>query len=143
MSKLSKIGQRLYQGDVSINFVGRWKTWYIISGIILLISLGALFGRGLNLGIEFRGGADFSLPSATCSVEEARTVAETQTGGQSIVTVSGSGTVRVQTQTLTPAESSVLAGQLADACGVAKDDIKYQVVGPTWGAEIRRRLYKA
>jgi preprotein translocase subunit SecF len=136
MSKLSKIGQRLYQGDVSINFVGRWKTWYIISGIILLISLGALFGRGLNLGIEFRGGADFSLPSATCSVEEARTVAETQTGGQSIVTVSGSGTVRVQTQTLTPAESSVLAGQLADACGVAKDDIKYQVVGPTWGAEI-------
>lgn len=136
MSKLSKIGQRLYQGDVSINFVGRWKTWYIISGIILLISLGALFGRGLNLGIEFRGGADFSLPSATCSVEEARTVAETQTGGQSIVTVSGSGTVRVQTQTLTPAESSVLAGQLADACGVAKEDIKYQVVGPTWGAEI-------
>jgi preprotein translocase subunit SecF len=136
MSKLSKVGQRLYQGDVSINFVGRWKTWYIISGIILLISVGALFGRGLNLGIEFKGGADFSLPSATCSVEEARTVAETQTGAQTIVTLTGAGTIRVQTQTLTPAESSVLAGQLADACGVAKDDIKYQVVGPTWGAEI-------
>lgn len=136
MSKLSKMGQRLYQGDVSINFVGRWKTWYVISGIILLISVGALVGRGLNLGIEFKGGADFSLPSATCSVEEARAVAETETGAQSIVTLSGSGTIRVQTQTLTPAESSVLAGQLADACGIAKDDIKYQVVGPTWGAEI-------
>jgi preprotein translocase subunit SecF len=136
MSKLSKIGQRLYQGDVSINFVGRWKTWYVISGIILLVSVGALLGRGLNLGIEFKGGADFSLPSATCSVEDARAVAETETGAQSIVTLTGAGTIRVQTQTLTPAESSVLAGQLAEACGIAKDDIKYQVVGPTWGAEI-------
>jgi preprotein translocase subunit SecF len=136
MSKLSKMGQRLYQGDVSINFVGRWKTWYIISGIILLISVGAILGRGLNLGIEFKGGADFSLPAATCSVEEARTVAETQTGSQSIVTLNGAGTIRVQTLTLTPAESSVLAAELADACEVSKDDIKYQVVGPTWGAEI-------
>jgi len=34
MSKLTVIGQRLYRGDVSINFVGRWKTWYVISGII-------------------------------------------------------------------------------------------------------------
>jgi len=136
MSKLSKIGQRLYQGDVTINFVGRWKTWYIIGGILLLVSVGALLGRGLNLGIEFKGGADFSLPAATCSVEEARAVAETQTGAQTIVTVSGSGTIRVQTQTLTPAESSVLAGQLADDCGIAKEDVKYQVVGPTWGAEI-------
>jgi preprotein translocase subunit SecF len=136
MSKLSKMGQRLYEGDVSINFVGRWKTWYVISGIILLISVGALLGRGLNLGIEFKGGADFSLPAATCSVEDARAVAEAETGAQSIVTLTGAGTIRVQTQTLTPAESSVLAGQLADACGIAKEDIKYQVVGPTWGAEI-------
>lgn len=136
MSKLTVIGQRLYRGDVSINFVGRWKTWYVISGIILLISVGALLGRGLNLGIEFKGGADFSLPSATCSVEEARTVSEDATGAQTIVTITGSGIVRVQTETLTPEASSVLAGQLADACGISKDDIKYQVVGPTWGAEI-------
>lgn len=136
MSKLSDIGQRLYRGEISINFVGRWKTWYIISAIILLISIGALLGRGLNLGIEFKGGADFSLPAATCSVEEARTVSETQTGAQSIVTMTGAGTIRVQTQTLTPAESSLLAGELAQTCGIAKEDIKYQVVGPTWGAEI-------
>ena len=136
MSKLTVIGQRLYRGEVSFNFVGRWKTWYIVSGIILLISVGALVGRGLNLGIEFKGGADFSLPAATCSVEEARAVSEGETGAQTIVTITGSGTVRVQTETLTPAESSVLAGQLADACGLVKEDIKYQVVGPTWGAEI-------
>ena len=60
MSGRIGIGQRLYQGQVSVNFVGRRRTWYVISAIILLVSVGALLFRGLNLGIEFRGGADFA-----------------------------------------------------------------------------------
>lgn len=139
MSKLSGLGQRLYSGEASIDFIGRRRTWYILSTVILLISIGAVLFRGLNLGIEFRGGAEFAIPNATCSVEQARTVAETGSGGQSIVTQTGSGTVRVQTESLTPATSDVLAGQLAGACGVAKSEIKVQVVGPTWGAEISRK----
>jgi preprotein translocase subunit SecF len=139
MSKFSGLGHRLYTGQMSIDFIGRRRTWYIVSAVILLVSVGALFTRGLNLGIEFRGGADFAVPSATCSVEQARAVAEEGSGAQSIVTETGNGTIRVQTEALTPAESSVLAGDLASACGVAKDDIKVQVVGPTWGAEISKK----
>lgn len=139
MSKIGSLGQRMYRGEVSYNFIGRTKTWYTISAIVLLISVGALVFRGLNLGIEFKGGADFSIPNATCSVEQARNVAEEATGAQTIVTVASNGTVRVQTETLTPDASSALAGTLAEACGVAKDDIKYQVVGPTWGAEISKK----
>jgi len=33
----------------------------------------------------------------------------------------------------------VIAGDLANTCGVAKDDIKVQVVGPTWGSEISKK----
>ena len=129
-------GQRLYRGEVSYDFVGRWRRWYVISGIILIVAIGSLAFRGLNLGIEFRGGADFSIPNATCSVIDARTVAETETGGQTIVTVAGSGTMRVQTIPLTSAESVDLADVLGEACGVPGSDITVQVVGPTWGAEI-------
>ena len=139
MSKFSGLGHRLYTGQMSIDFIGRRRTWYIVSAVILLVSVGALFTRGLNLGIEFRGGADFAVPSATCSVEQARVVAEEGSGAQSIVTETGNGTIRDQTEALTPAESSVLAGDLASACGVAKADIKVQVVGPTWGAEISKK----
>ena len=139
MSKFSGLGHRLYTGQMSIDFIGRRRTWYVFSAVILLVSVGALFTRGLNLGIEFRGGADFAVPSATCTVEQARVVAEEGSGAQSIVTETGNGTIRVQTEALTPAESSVLAGDLASACGVAKDDIKVQVVGPTWGAEISKK----
>jgi preprotein translocase subunit SecF len=136
MSGITGLGQRIYRGEISFNFIGRWKRWYILSGVILLISLASLGARGLNLGIEFRGGADFSIPNATCSVAEARSVAETGTGGQTIVTVASSGTMRVQTIPLTSAESIALSNSLGDACGVAGSDIAVQVVGPTWGAEI-------
>jgi preprotein translocase subunit SecF len=139
MSKRSGLGHRLYAGELSFDFIGRRRQWYILSAVILLIAVGAVLFRGLNFGIEFRGGADFSLPNATCSVEEARTVAETATGAQVIVTETASGTVRVQTEDLTPAKASEVTGLLADACGMAKDDVKVQVVGPTWGEEISKK----
>ena len=136
MSSITNIGQRLYRGEVSYDFVGRWKRWYIFSAIILLVAVGSLAFRGLNLGIEFRGGADFAIPNATCSVSEAREVAEAETGGQTIVTVASSGTMRVQTIPLTSAESIELSESLGGVCGVAASEITVQVVGPTWGAEI-------
>ena len=136
---MSNLGQRLYSGESSIDFVGNRRRWYVISAIILIVAIGALLFRGLNLGIEFRGGADFSLPNATCSVEDARAVAESSTGAQAIVTETASGTVRVQTETLTPEESIVLGGELAAACGISPSDVKTQVVGPTWGAEISKK----
>lgn len=139
MSRISGLGHRLYTGEVSYDFIGRRRTWYAISAVILLVAIGALVFRGLNFGIEFRGGADFSLPNATCSVEQARSTAETATGAQVIVTETASGTVRIQTEELTAAQSSEVAGTLADACGIAKDDVKVQVVGPTWGSEISKK----
>jgi preprotein translocase subunit SecF len=66
-------------------------------------------------------------------------VAERATGAQVIVTETASGTVRVQTEDLTPAQASEVTGLLAEACGVAKDDVKIQVVGPTWGEEISKK----
>jgi preprotein translocase subunit SecF len=139
MSRLGGLGHRLYAGEVSFDFIGRRRQWYILSAVILLIAVGAVLIRGLNFGIEFRGGADFSLPNATCSVEDARGVAERATGAQVIVTETASGTVRVQTEDLTPAQASEVTGLLAEACGVAKDDVKIQVVGPTWGEEISKK----
>jgi len=136
MSGAKGFGQRLYRGEVSYDFVGRWRRWYILSAIILIVSIGALGFRGLNLGIEFRGGADFAIPNATCSVVDARAVAEAETGGQTIVTVASSGTMRVQTIPLTSAESIAVADSLGEACGVTGSEITVQVVGPTWGSEI-------
>ena len=60
MSKLGEIGARLYRGDVSIDFVGRRKTWYLMSLVIVVVAVATLLLRGLNFGIEFRGGVEFN-----------------------------------------------------------------------------------
>lgn len=133
---MSNLGQRIYRGEVSYDFVGKWRRWAVISGVILLVSIGTLVFRGLSLGIEFKGGADFAIPNATCSIEEARASGEAQVGGEVIVTETASGTVRVQTPPVSPEESAVIAQGLAEICGVSPDQVTSQVVGPTWGSEI-------
>ncbi len=43
----------------NFDFVGFRKTAYIIAGIMIVISLGSLAVRGLNLGIDFKGGRNY------------------------------------------------------------------------------------
>ncbi len=62
MAGVGGIAGRLYRGEVSINFVGRQRLWYTISGFILLISVIALLVRGLNFSLEFKGGSSFTFP---------------------------------------------------------------------------------
>lgn len=136
MSRMNSFGQRLYKGEISYDFISHRKIWYMVSIVLVVASIAAIAIRGLNLGIEFRGGADFTVPNATCTVAQAREFVELDTGGQAIVTLSGTGTIRIQTETLTSEESIVLANDIASVCGVPSQDITVQVVGPTWGAEI-------
>ena len=53
-------GNALYEGDVSIDFVGRKWLWYTISGIIVLVAVAGLYFKGLNFGIEFEGGVEYT-----------------------------------------------------------------------------------
>ena len=66
MGKMSRLGNALYEGDVSIDFVGRKWLWYAISGVIVLLAVGGLYFKGLNFGIEFEGGVEYtvSLPAS-------------------------------------------------------------------------------
>ena len=42
------------------DYIGRRNTWFAISGAVLLLSVGAIAIKGLNLGIDFRGGTQIS-----------------------------------------------------------------------------------
>ena len=140
MGKIRDIGHRLYAGEVSYDFMSRRKTWYTISAIILLITIGSLAFRGLNLGIEFKGGAEFQVPAASsCTVEDARTTTESTVGGQAIVTQLGDGSIRIQTGEVSTQQGNEITQALGSACGVEPSDIKIQIIGPTWGADISQK----
>jgi preprotein translocase subunit SecF len=139
MSTLGSLTHRLYSGEISYDFVGRRRRWYAVSGAIVILALVGLFGRGLNLGIEFRGGSEFRVPGTTATVEDARTSAQAAGIADPIVTEVGQGTLRIQTPALTPKESAAVTEKLAADLGVAVADIGVQLVGPSWGAEITQR----
>jgi preprotein translocase subunit SecF len=47
---------QIFKNDLRINFMGKRKLASVLSGILIIIALGSLFMRGLNLGIDFTGG---------------------------------------------------------------------------------------
>ncbi len=136
MSSLGKIGANLYHGHVSYDFVGKRKIWYSISAAILLLAIAGLGLRGLNAGIEFRGGAEFQLKSTTASVATARTAAAAAGQADAIVTLIGGDRVRVQTGAIDEPTSQKVANALAKAFNVPSTEVKVQLVGPTWGGDI-------
>ncbi len=62
--------KRLYHGETRADLVGRWKTWFALSGVVILIGVVALLTRGLNLGIDFTGGTVWELRAGDAEVAE-------------------------------------------------------------------------
>jgi len=56
------IGSRSRVFDkLNINFLGKRKIAYVVSTILLVIGITSLVGRGLELGIDFKGGSEIAL----------------------------------------------------------------------------------
>jgi SecD/SecF fusion protein len=45
--------------NMKIKFLEKRKMFYVISGVFILISIGSFFVRGLNYGIDFKGGRSY------------------------------------------------------------------------------------
>jgi preprotein translocase subunit SecF len=140
MAKFSGLGGRLYSGETSFNIVERRKRWYSISAIFLLAAIGALVIQGLHLGIEFKGGASYTVTQPTATVAQARSaVAGIGIPGEIIVQKIGTNKVRVQTGAVTPAQSQAIESALTSTFSVTAESIDTQLVGPSWGKEITRK----
>lgn len=140
MSKLSGIGGRLYRGETSFDLIGKRRRWYAFSGLLLIISAIALSVQGLHLGIEFKGGSEFTITKTGISLPDARAaVASTHVPGDTIIQKLGTNKIRVQTAPLSTAQSNQVQDALAAKFGISPGSIDTQIVGPSWGKEITRK----
>lgn len=96
MSKLGTLGARLHRGEIGYDFVGKRKIWYGVSILITITAILGLAVRGLNMGIEFQGGAVFTTERTSISVSQAETYAEEASGHDAIVQKLGNGGLRIQ-----------------------------------------------
>lgn len=143
MSRLSDMGHALYTGEVSYDFIGRRRRWYTLSAILLVLAAAGLFGRGLNLGIEFKGGSEFTIPNTTASVQQATAAVEAAGISDPVVQQIGSNRLRIQTPALSVDQARTVTQQLATSLGVPADTIGLEVVGPSWGSQITNKALQA
>jgi preprotein translocase subunit SecF len=133
-------GARLYSGEKSIEFISNRKRWYAISLLLVTISLGTLLTQGLHLGIEFKGGSSYTVTKASATIEEARaTVESAGVASEVIVQKVGTDKIRIQTGSLSVAQSNAVQDALATKFGVTLESIDSQIIGPSWGKEITRK----
>ncbi|HEV7173503.1 protein translocase subunit SecF [Pedococcus sp.] len=147
MINFAAFGNDLYTGKRSIDFVGRHRRWYALSGLFILLAALGLTLHGLNLSLEFRGGSEFRVSGVSTSSDyEARAKAAVNTvssAGAAEVTRVGSGTVRVQTEKLDDAQSEQVRTALASAFKTDARNISASFVGPSWGASVSQQALKA
>jgi preprotein translocase subunit SecF len=148
MVRLRDLPHRLYRGDVSINFVGRQRMWYAISGLILLVSVVSLLTRGLNFSQEFVGGSSFKFPAtASTSQDSISRVVEDAGGGSATIQHISSRLIpsgwTVQTKSLSPQVSGQVAGGLEKTFGIQPKDMNVSFVGATWGSQITTKAIEA
>lgn len=139
---------RLYRGETTYNFVGRRRWGFGFSLVLLLITIGSLFGRGLNLGIDFRGGVAWEVPAATLTIDNARAVLETNgipTADAKIQTLSGNTgqRIRLQVGDQSPEMRVKVQEELAKAAGVSTQDVSVAAVSSSWGRTITEKALRA
>ncbi|MFC8081026.1 protein translocase subunit SecF [Streptomyces sp. NPDC057307] len=141
MSRLGDLGARLYRGDVGYDFVGKRKFWYGLSILITIAAIAGLAVQGLNMGIEFKGGAVFNTPKTSVSVAAAQEHAEEASGHDAIVQKLGNGGLRIQVTELNTAQADKVQTQLSKDLNIPQAEINADLVGPSWGKQIANKAW--
>ncbi|EFF90041.1 LOW QUALITY PROTEIN: conserved hypothetical protein, partial [Streptomyces sp. e14] len=143
MSKIGSLGARLHRGEVGYDFVKNRKIWYGISILITITAILGLAVRGLNMGIEFQGGAVFTTPKhMTTSVSQAETYAEEASGHDAIVQKLGDGSLRIQIAGIDTGKSDEIKDALSKDLKVNPEQLNADLVGPSWGKQIANKAWE-
>lgn len=126
-----------YKGKNDFDFTRTWRPVGIVAVVLIVISIGLLLTRGLNLSIDFEGGSIWEVPSQTLSVGDARNaVGNVGEKFQEATTSDGQRVVRVSGRVSTIEGSQQVAEKLAKAAGIDRTAVAVTTVGPSWGKDI-------
>jgi preprotein translocase subunit SecF len=137
----------IFHERTNYDFVGPKKKWFALSGLVILIGLAALGIRGLNLGIDFKGGTAWEV-----KVQDKK---PTTDGARDAVTAGGlidpgiqllgrpPDTVRVESHRATIEEQEKIRAALAGYANTTAQDVSINDVGPTWGDEVSDKAVRA
>ncbi|HZA19694.1 MAG TPA: protein translocase subunit SecF [Actinomycetota bacterium] len=148
---------RVFRGETKIDFIGRRRMWFALSGLLILVSAVTLVVKGLNYGIEFEGGVSIKAPVAAdgplagaaqseivSAVEDALAPFEV---GDAQIQISEEGettSVLVQTKEIADAEEQgEVVAAVSDSVGASIAETDSQRIGSKWGQEITDKAVRA
>jgi preprotein translocase subunit SecF len=153
-AKRPNVFLRLYRGETSFDFIGNRKWYFGISLLIIVIGIVSLSTRGLNEGIDFKGGQSWLVSSQTLTVAQATTAAKAagvnsptvvqltnQLNGQKQIQVTAdlaTGPAGAQQASLTKVQAA-----LAAAAHVPQNSVSVNQVGSTWGSNVTSKAIQA
>lgn len=134
------------------NFVGMWKYGFIISAILIVLSIAGIVtslvttGSALTLGTEFSGGTSIQVSDTAGLTEETlvdtynTTASELGVDSQisSAQTTSSGGTngfLLRTTDSDTTSENSVMS-KVQETLGINSDNVTIQTISASWGASV-------
>ena len=141
MSRLTTLSR----GETTIDFVGLRRRWFIISAVLIVVSIAALGLRQLNFGLEFEGGVAIQSPNpAGAELEELRdSIGALGLSDARIQLVDVGEAVLVQTGPLEQADEDELIDVITRLTGVERVDTSLDAVGPTFGSLVARQALLA
>ena len=134
----------------SFDFVGRFRQWIVVSGVLIVISIGSLLIQGLDLSIDFVGGTAYRLEAIQnedVNSQQLREAAE-GAGARDVVAQVQTEDDRavgalVRTEAMEPGSDEANAIEDALREVAAPADVQVTFVGPTWGERITRQAIEA
>ncbi|MEN9749876.1 MAG: hypothetical protein RL149_954 [Actinomycetota bacterium] len=144
MSKFSDLGNDLYTGNRSINFIAKRKVFYVIAAVMIALAIALPAARGgFNFGIEFKGGSEFRVSGVSQSDQQKAIDAVHSVVAESnpVVTAVGTDSIRIQTESLEATQSESVRVALANAYGVNSASVASSFIGANWGADITTKAF--
>ncbi|MGI5215326.1 protein translocase subunit SecF [Plantactinospora sp. CA-290183] len=144
----SGLASRLYRGEAGLRIVPRRKLWFGICGGLVLLTVLSFVIQGFILGIEFKGGNEFQVPTsvgtmqrAEGAVEEALADVSTPEGPAEVVSSQrvGDATYLFRTSPLDQQQATDVRAELAADLGIPADDVSDNRVSAAWGSQVTER----
>lgn len=121
-----------------MNIIGRRKIWYLISGILIIPGIVALFLWGLNFGIDFRGGTLLEVQyTKTVPVEEVQNGLKDLGIGNLVITPTNDNGILIKSLQINQEQHGKISEAL-NKIGENKE-LSYTSVGPTVSNDIKNK----
>ncbi|MSW12503.1 MAG: protein translocase subunit SecF, partial [Actinobacteria bacterium] len=150
-SRFAGLG-RLYRGETTFDFIGRRMIGFAVSLVIVVAGAGSLLIQGLELGIDFRGGVAWEVPSNSSAGEltdeDARAVLdanniESTSAKIQFLTGTELQIMRVQVGDQTEQVRLAVQKSYADLAKVPVEEVSVASVSSSWGRSITEKALRA